>query len=57
MNAPYDGSHHLTTKADPAVNDGAANLIHRSMVIDAVTPKTASGAPLFAPVWQYACFS
>ncbi len=54
---PYGGSHHLTSSAAPATNDGAANLVHRSSVIDAVTPKTASGEPLFAPVWQYMCFS
>ncbi|HZT05483.1 MAG TPA: hypothetical protein VFC51_00490 [Chloroflexota bacterium] len=54
---PYNGSHHLTTDAAPAVSDDTPNLTHRSVVEDRLTPKTASGAPLFAPVWQYACLS
>lgn len=57
LKSPYERSHHLTSSASPATNDGAANLVHRSIVIDAVTPKTAGGEPLFAPVWQYMCFS
>ena len=54
---PYDGSHHLTTDAAPAVSDDTPNLTHRSVVEDRLTPKTASGEALFAPVWQYACMS
>lgn len=54
---PYNGSHHLTTDAEPAVEDGTPNLIHRSLVEDRLTPTTASGESLFAPVWQYACMS
>lgn len=53
---PYGGSHHLTTNAVP-IPDGRPNLEHRSMAVDRLTPKTASGQPVFAPVWQYACFS
>jgi hypothetical protein len=53
---PYGGSHHLTTNAEP-VADGKGNLIHRSVVQDQATPRTPAGQPLFAPVWQYACFS
>lgn len=54
--APYNGSHHLTTNADP-VSDGQPNLTHRSVVQDRATPRSPGGQPLFAPVWQYACFS
>jgi hypothetical protein len=50
---PYNGSHQLTTDAPPAVADDT----HNSVVEDRLTPKTASGEPLFAPVWQYACMS
>ncbi len=50
-------SYERSLQAEPAMNDGAAKLIHRSVVIGAVTSKSAAGAPLFAPVWQYACFS
>jgi hypothetical protein len=50
---PYNGSHHLTTDAPPAVTDDT----HNSVVEDRLTPRTASGEPLFAPVWQYACMS
>ncbi len=57
VKSPYERSHHLTSSVAPATNDGAANLVHRSSVIDAVTPKTAGGEPLFGPVWQYMCFS
>lgn len=45
------------TDAAPAVDDGTPNLTHRSVVEDRLTPKAASGEPLFAPVWQYACLS
>jgi hypothetical protein len=50
---PYSGSHYLTTAAVPAVGDDT----HNSVVEDRLTPRTASGEPLFAPVWQYACMS
>lgn len=53
---PYNNTHHLTTNAEP-IADGGPNLIHRSVVVDGATPKTAAGQPLFASVWQYACFS
>jgi hypothetical protein len=53
---PYNGSHHLTTDAVPAVNDDTPNLTHRSVVEDRLTPKTALREPLFAPVWRLACF-
>jgi len=54
---PYGGSHELTTDATPAVLDDTPNLTHRSVVEDRLTPKTATGEALFAPVWQYACMS
>jgi hypothetical protein len=50
---PYNGSHHLTTDARPSESDDT----HNSVVEDRPTPKAASGEPLFAPVWQYACMS
>ena len=53
---PYTNTHHLTTSAEPLV-DGRPQLFHRSVVVDSATPKTPIGRPLFAPVWQYACFS
>lgn len=53
---PYEMSHHLTTAATP-VDDKQANLTHRSVVQDRAAPMTADGKPLFAPVWQYLCFS
>jgi hypothetical protein len=53
---PYGGSHHLTTDAE-AIDDGMPNLTHRSVVADPVTPRSETGRPLFAPVWEYACLS
>lgn len=53
---PYSSTHHLTTNAEP-IADGGPTLIHRSIVVDGATPKTPTGQPLFAPIWQYACFS
>lgn len=56
VSPPFEMSHHLTTAAAP-IDDKQANLSHRSVVQDRVTPKAADGRPLFAPVWQYLCFS
>jgi hypothetical protein len=53
---PYDGSHQLTTNADP-VNDGMPDLPSRSLAVDSATPRSPGGQPFFAPAWQYACFS
>ncbi len=53
---PYNNTHHLTTNLEP-VKDGQANISHRSVIQDRVTPRTAEGKPVFAPVWQYMCFS
>lgn len=54
---PFERSHELTTNADPSSDDGAANLIHRSMIQDSVTPRTPAGGALYAAAWQYLCFS
>ena len=56
MTPPYGNTHHLTTHAE-AIPDGRPMHFHRSVAVDGVTPKAASGRPFFAPVWQYACFS
>lgn len=50
--APYGGSHRLTTLATPLL----AGSYHGSTVVDAATPRTSGGAPLFEPVWVYLAF-
>lgn len=47
--APYGNSHRLTARAVPLL----AGAYHGATVVDAATPRTASGAPLFEPVWIY----
>jgi len=54
--SPYLGSHQLMTDALPALLDGPQPF-HFSVTNDQFTPKAADGQPLFAPVWQYLCFS
>lgn len=54
---PYSGSHLLLTEApnDPPRKPVVPN--HGTTIRDDVTPKGLDGQPLFAPVWQYMCFS
>jgi hypothetical protein len=64
---PYGNAHALLTDASPEASPGrpATKLLtgglvqpnHGSTARDDVTPKTPAGRPLFAPVWQYACFA
>ena len=49
--APYGGSHMLTTTTSVSGTTG----LHSLTVADFATPVVA-GAPLFDPVWGYACF-
>ena len=50
---PYRNSHLLLTQAVPkSVGSNALSVSY-----DSFTPLTAAGQPLFAPVWQYMCFS
>jgi len=50
--APFNGSHLLTTRADPS--NGSPT--HSATVRDAGTPLDDDGAPLFESVWDYLCF-
>jgi len=55
---PYGGAHLLTTEApQPAQLEKPVVLNHGTVIRDDVVPKDASGQPVFAPVWQYMCFS
>jgi hypothetical protein len=47
--SPFGGSHQLTTRAVPVV----AGSYHGATVVDAATPRTTSGAPLFEAAWIY----
>ncbi|MEI6738737.1 MAG: hypothetical protein WCK74_00355 [Gemmatimonadaceae bacterium] len=47
--APFGGSHQLFTRSTPLLS-GA---YHGATVVDAATPRSASGTPLFEPVWIY----
>jgi len=47
--APFGNSHQLTTRAVPLL----AGSYHGATVVDAATPRAASGAPLFESVWIY----
>ena len=52
----YGGSHQLVTSAPPnpaSTRDAAA---HGATVVDAPTPLTAQGEPLYRPVWIYLAF-
>jgi hypothetical protein len=46
---PFDGSHRLTTSAEPAAGGSG----HGSTVGDAHTPLADDGTPAFAPVWRH----
>jgi hypothetical protein len=50
---PFNGSHELTTGVTPVI----AGRYHGSVVVDGDTPLKADSTPLFAPVWDYLCFS
>ena len=50
---PYGGAHLLLSSATATF----ANAEHGMPAVDGATPKSASGQPLYAPVWQYMCFS
>lgn len=56
--APFGNSHQLTTNAAPNPNPTgpSASPTHGAPVVDAVTPLTAQGTPLFEPVWIYLAF-
>lgn len=49
VTAPFGNSHQLTTRAIPLL----AGSYHGATVVDAATPRTPSGAPLFETVWSY----
>jgi hypothetical protein len=53
--SPFGGSHQLSTAAAPRDGLGVSPT-HGAPVLDEATPRTDSGAPLFAPVWAYLCF-
>lgn len=46
---PFNGSHMLGTNATPA-DPGE---FHKSVIIDASTPKRADGTPVYRDVWRY----
>ena len=50
--APYGNSHQLTTRATPLL----AGSFHGATVVDAATPRTTAGTPVYAPVWEYLAF-
>ena len=50
--APFGNSHRLTTRAVPLL----AGSYHGATVVDAATPRTTGGAPLFTAVWAYLTF-
>jgi hypothetical protein len=56
--APYANSRQLVTSAPPNPNPTGptAAPAHGAPVVDSVTPRTANGDPLFAPVWIYLAF-
>ncbi|MBA3836738.1 MAG: hypothetical protein C0499_03650 [Zymomonas sp.] len=56
--APFGNSRQLTTNAAPNPNPTGptASPLHGAPVVDAVTPLTAQGTPLFEPVWIYLAF-
>lgn len=57
-NAPFGGSHQLSTSAPPNPNPPGAIVgpLHASPVVDAATPLSAAGEPLYRPVWIYLAF-
>ncbi len=53
---PFGGTHELNTSAAPGIQDPSfpqKNINHSVPIADEVTPLTATGAPVFAPVWTY----
>jgi dienelactone hydrolase len=54
---PYGGGHLLLTDAAAAPGRKPVVPNHGTTIRDDVTPKALDGQPLFAPVWQYMCFS
>lgn len=54
--APYGGSHQLVTDAAPNPTATTVSPFHGAPVVDAATPRTSSGTPLFEPVWIHLCF-
>ena len=55
---PFGGSHQLSTSLAPNPNPPAAVFapLHSVPVLDAVTPLTTAGEPVFRPVWIYLAF-
>lgn len=56
--APFGDSHQLSTSAPPNPNPIAlvAAPMHSSPVVDAITPLTPAGDPLYRAVWIYLAF-
>lgn len=56
---PFSGSHQLTTSApaNPSPVAPVPSPLHSSPVVDAITPLTPTGEPLYRPVWIYLAFS
>ena len=55
-NTSFNGSHVLTTNAQPATMTGLGEPFHGVTVRDLYTPVTSSGAPVFDAAWAYLCF-
>ncbi len=54
--APFADSRQLMTNAAPNPSGQTPFPTHGAPVVDAVTPLTPTGTPLFAPVWIYLAF-
>jgi len=54
--APYSSSHILTTTATPRSAGVTISPTHGATVLDAATPLTSSGAPVYDAAWAYLCF-
>lgn len=52
----YGGSHQLTTSAPPNPASPRDAPAHGATVVDVSTPLTATGEPLYRPVWIYLAF-
>lgn len=55
-NTSFNGSHMLTTNAQPATMTGVGEPFHGMTVRDVYTPVTGSGTPVFDAAWAYLCF-
>lgn len=55
---PYGSSNQLSTSADPTAVPASISTTprHASPVADVITPSTAQGSLLYAPVWSYLAF-